>query len=301
LLKRVDDDWIDPLELRPDSTLGVPGLLQAVRSGNVLVANTPGSGFLESNALLGFMPGLARELLGQELQLPAIPSWWCGEAAARASAEQHFSRSILKPSYPQADGRESFETVLLPMLSPSEQDQWRRRIDDDPEAYTVQSQLALGEMPVWRDALSQQPYLLRVFALRTGPAPDDWQMMPGAMARVVGQQQIASMQRGGSSADVWLVHDPVNPLGPVLPSRPGQSTEEALGSRPPPVAPPIVHRGVTSRAAENLFWMGRYAERSENSLRLAQVRLDTLLAESQSPSAMTGCGSAGLRTSTSTQ
>jgi hypothetical protein len=82
LLKRVDDDWLDPLEMRADSTLGVPGLLQAVRSGHVLVANTPGSGFLESNALLGFMPALARDLMGEALQLPSIPSWWCGEAAA---------------------------------------------------------------------------------------------------------------------------------------------------------------------------------------------------------------------------
>jgi len=100
LLKRVDDDWLDPLEMRADSTLGVPGLLQAVRSGNVLVANTPGSGFLESNALLGFMPALARDLLGQELQLPAIPSWWCGEAAALQAVLPRIQSCVLQPTYP---------------------------------------------------------------------------------------------------------------------------------------------------------------------------------------------------------
>jgi uncharacterized circularly permuted ATP-grasp superfamily protein len=82
LLKRLDDEFLDPLELRPDSTLGVPGLLQAIRAGNVLVANAPGSAFLESSALLGFLPALSRHLLGEDLQLPALPTWWCGERAA---------------------------------------------------------------------------------------------------------------------------------------------------------------------------------------------------------------------------
>jgi uncharacterized circularly permuted ATP-grasp superfamily protein len=112
LLKRVDDDWLDPLELRAESTLGVPGLLQAVRSGNLLVANTPGSGFLESNALLGFMPSLARALLDEELQLPAIPSWWCGEAAALQEVLPRISSCVIKPTYPYNTDRHSFEPVL---------------------------------------------------------------------------------------------------------------------------------------------------------------------------------------------
>ena len=86
LLKRLDDEFLDPLELRSDSTLGVPGLLQAIRAGNVLVANAPGSAFLESNALLGFLPALSRHLLGEDLQLPALPTWWCGERASLEAA-----------------------------------------------------------------------------------------------------------------------------------------------------------------------------------------------------------------------
>ena len=86
LLKRVDDQYLDPLELRADSTLGVPGLLQAIRAGNVLVANAPGSAFLESPALLGFLPALSRHLLGEELSLPALPTWWCGERSAMEEA-----------------------------------------------------------------------------------------------------------------------------------------------------------------------------------------------------------------------
>ncbi|RZL33541.1 MAG: circularly permuted type 2 ATP-grasp protein, partial [Rubrivivax sp.] len=82
LLRRVDDTWLDPLELRPDSILGVPGLLQAARAGEVVIANAPGAGWLESPGLTAFWPGVAESLFGEELELPSIQSWWCGEESA---------------------------------------------------------------------------------------------------------------------------------------------------------------------------------------------------------------------------
>ncbi|MBM3374613.1 MAG: A circularly permuted ATPgrasp family protein [Betaproteobacteria bacterium] len=273
IVKRMDDAFLDPLTLRADSTLGTPGLLNAYLAGQVAIVNAPGLAFLESPALLGFLPGLSEAVLGGPLALASADTWWCGEAAARKAVSDEFDRCVIKPSYPDAPGRESFETVLLPSLSQDEQAAWRGRIAEDPEAYAVQSIVALDQMPVWREGLVNQPYLLRVFALRIGPGPDQWQVIPGGMARVVGRHQIASMQQGGSSADVWLI-DNETPLA-------DQAAGPNLYS-----PPPIVHRGVTSRAAENLFWMGRYTERSENSLRLVQVRLDTLLTETPSPSAL---------------
>jgi uncharacterized circularly permuted ATP-grasp superfamily protein len=99
LLKRLDDEFLDPLELRADSHLGVPGLLQAIRAGNVLVANAPGSAFLESTALLGFLPALSRHLLGEELKLPAIPTWWCGERAALAAVLPELAGGVIKPTF----------------------------------------------------------------------------------------------------------------------------------------------------------------------------------------------------------
>ena len=102
LIKRVDDAWIDPLELRPESTLGVPGLLQAIRAGNVLVVNAPGSGFLESSALLGFLPALSEKLLDETLHLPAVPTWWCGERVAMQEALAQMDRCVIKPSYGQS-------------------------------------------------------------------------------------------------------------------------------------------------------------------------------------------------------
>jgi len=270
LLKRVDDDWLDPLELRADSTLGVAGLLQAVRCGNLLVANTPGSGFLESNALLGFMPALARELLGEALQLPAIPSWWCGEAAALQDVLPRIPGCVIKPTYPYNTDRQSFEPVLGHTLSRREQDEWAGRILRDPDAHTLQSFLPLSHQPIWQTAadgttgIQSRPVVLRVFAV--ADAQGGWQVLPGGLARLGTRSGMASMQRGGSSADVWVPSD-----GPT----PTQGYSLTAGE------PARRQRLVTSRAAENLFWMGRYTERTENTLRLVRLGLEILGGENQ--------------------
>jgi uncharacterized circularly permuted ATP-grasp superfamily protein/uncharacterized alpha-E superfamily protein len=279
LLRRVDDDWLDPLELRADSTLGVPGLLQAVRSGNVLVANTPGSGFLESNALLGFMPALARDLLGEELQLPAIPSWWCGEAAALQDVLPRIQGCVIKPTYPYHTDRHSFEPVLGHQLSRREQDEWAGRILRDPDAYTLQSWLPLSHQPTWQAqapghaAIESRPVVLRVFAV--ADAQGGWQVLPGGLARLGTREGIASMQRGGSSADVWVQAQATE--------TPAAHASVTKNESPQPTASVLAQRQrlVTSRAAENLFWMGRYTERTENTLRLVRLSLEILNSENQ--------------------
>jgi uncharacterized circularly permuted ATP-grasp superfamily protein len=167
LLKRVDDDWLDPLELRAESSLGIPGLLQAVRAGNVLVTNTPGSGFLESNALLGFLPKLSRTLLQEELLLPAIPSWWCGEPAAMHDVLPRLQDCVIKPTYPYAPGRQSFEPVMGHKLDERGLEEWRASIQSDPEAHTVQGFLPLSHTPTFANLKSMpaRPVILRVFVL----------------------------------------------------------------------------------------------------------------------------------------
>ena len=224
LLKRVDDQYLDPLELRPDSTLGVPGLLQAIRAGNVLVANAPGSAFLESPAILGFLPALSRHLLGEELAGPIM---------------RH------------------------------------------GEDYSAQAYVPMSQMPTWQPGalaggsdrqegrIVPRSLMLRVFAVSDGP--QSWRVLPGGMARVAGSAaDIASMQRGGSSADVWaLTRGKVDQTSLLQP----QMTPATLALR---------KRLVTSRAAENLFWLGRYSERTENAIRLARLTLESLQGEHQS-------------------
>ncbi|MDN4588053.1 A circularly permuted ATPgrasp family protein [Xenophilus aerolatus] len=280
LIKRLDDQYLDPLELRPDSTLGVPGLLQAIRAGNVLVANTPGSAFLESPAMLGFLPALAQHLIGEKLSLPALPTWWCGERAAMESVLPQLADCAIKPTYPGSDAHPGFDAVLGTQLGRRELDEWAGRIMRQGDAHTVQRFMPLSQMPTWAQDLgpghiAPKAVLLRVFAVNDGP--QSWRVLPGGLARLAGPDaQIASMQRGGSSADVWVQTD-----GEV-----DRTTLLAPHATPASLAR---HRApVTSRAAENMFWLGRYTERAENTLRLARLSLDLLSGEDQSSRSLVG-------------
>lgn len=278
LIKRLDDQFLDPLELRPDSTLGVPGLLQAIRAGNVLVANMPGSAFLESPALLGFLPALGRRLIGEKLLLPALPTWWCGERAAMEAVLPQLGDSAIKATYPNDDSHTNFDAVLGQRMGRRELDEWAGRIVRQGDEHTVQSYLPLSQMPTWaqdlgRGHIAPRSVLLRVFAVSDGPR--SWRVLPGGLARLAGADaQIASMQRGGSSADVWVqTRGEVDRTTLLQP----HATPASLARHRAPV---------TSRAAENMFWLGRYTERAENAVRLARVTLDLLGGEDPSSRAL---------------
>ncbi len=260
LIKRLDDEWLDPLEMRADSTLGVPGLLQVLRAGNLLLANAPGSAPLESSALLGFLPAISRHLLGEELSLPSLATWWCGEDAALREVLPLIKDSVIKPTYP----RSGLETVMGQNLKPREIDEWSGRMARQPDEHTVQAWLPLSQTPTWTgEQLIPRSAMLRVFALADGP--QRWRVLPGGLVRLAPQGQLmASMQRGGSSADCWVLTD-----GEV-------DATSLLQNAPSTLALAQQKRPVTSRAAENLFWLGRYTERAENSVRLAQIVLHHL-------------------------
>lgn len=275
LLKRLDDAYLDPLELRSDSSLGVPGLLQAVRAGNVLMANLPGSAFLESPALLGFLPALSRALLGEELALAGVPTWWCGERAAMNAALPRLSTCAIKPTYPATDEYASFQSVLGRDLSSRELDEWAGRIARNGDDHTVQAYMPLSQIPTWHAGAAPdtgqfvpRSAMLRAFAVSDGE--QSWQVLPGGLARVAhARAEIAAMQRGGSSADVWVLTDAeidrTTLLAPAL-------TVATVAQR---------KRLVTSRAAENLYWLGRYTERAENTIALARLTLECLNGEDQ--------------------
>ena len=273
LLKRLDDEFLDPLELRADSTLGIPGLLQAVRAGHVVVANTPGSAFLESPALLGFLPALSDKLLGEPLQLPALDTWWCGEHAALASVLPQLEHMAIKPTYPGSVTHGTFEAALGRTLTQAQRDEWVGRITRQPDRYTLQAYTPLSQMPTWKispQGIVPRSVMLRVFALRQGPneGPEAWRVLPGGLARIAAPNApIASMQRGGSSADVWVQTEADIDRTSLLQKH---STRSTFTHR---------QRMVTSRAAENLYWLGRYTERSENMVRLVRLCIEALNGE----------------------
>jgi uncharacterized circularly permuted ATP-grasp superfamily protein/uncharacterized alpha-E superfamily protein len=269
LLKRLDDVFLDPLELRSDSTLGVPGLLQCIRAGNVLVANAPGSEFLESPALLGFMPGIAQALLGESLKMPALPTWWCGERAALDAVLPRIGKSVVKPSYPSDTGQPYFEAMLGKYLNANQRDELAGRMLREGNAYTVQSYMPLSQMPTWQGgSIVPKSTMLRVYAVSDGPT--GWRVLPGGLMRIAAQgQEVASMQSGGSSADVW-----------VCGSANGIASPSVFAPRPPMTSD---KRLVTSRSAENLFWLGRYSERTECALHTAQHILSYLTPMQDTP------------------
>ena len=282
LIKRVDDAFLDPLELRPESRLGVPGLLQAVRAGHVLVANAPGAGFLESSALLGFLPALGRELLDEELLLPALHTWWCGEPAALREVLPRLDQCVIKPTYPWSTSRGTFGAGVGPLMSDEVLASWADSIRRVPEEHTVQAYLPPSQMPTWQTGqgtaggagIVPRAAILRVFALSDGAG--GWRVLPGGMTRLVGESAgLATMRMGGSSADTWVLGE-----GPAL--EPPEFEPGSLAAiTPADTALVQRERLLTSRSAENLFWLGRYTERAENSARLARITLSALHGEEQ--------------------
>ena len=279
LIKRVDDAFLDPLEMRPESRLGVPGLLEAVRAGNLLVANAPGAGFLESSALLGFLPALARRLLGEELKLPALHTWWCGEPAAMREVLPELGRCVIKPTYPWSTSRGTFNAGVGPLMAPEMLASWADAIQRVPEEHTVQAYMSPAQIPTWgmrggRTGIVPRAAMLRVFALSDGAG--SWQVLPGGMTRLVSESAgLATMAMGGSSADTWVLGDE--------PLHEDTDFDHSTLAAFTPADTELVQRErlVTSRAAENLFWLGRYTERAENATRLARIVLQSLHGEEE--------------------
>jgi uncharacterized circularly permuted ATP-grasp superfamily protein/uncharacterized alpha-E superfamily protein len=263
ILRRLDDDFCDPVELRGDSALGVPGLIGVVRAGKVMIANALGSGVLESAAWMGFMPAVALHLQGAPLRLPSVATWWCGEQAALDYVTQHIDRLVIKPAFPN----QQFPAVFGRDLDAPERTALIERLRARPHAYVAQESLAFSQAPVWSRAGAQgyaaRALGIRVYAVAT---PDGYRVMPGGLARIAADAgvEIVSMQRGGGSKDVWVLPPAAQGHGEKPPDEP-----ELMPATPPRA--PIRHDELPSRLAENLFWMGRYTERCDSKARLLRA------------------------------
>ncbi|MBC2688357.1 circularly permuted type 2 ATP-grasp protein [Pseudomonas kielensis] len=260
IMRRLDDDFCDPLELRTDSALGVPGLLEAVRQGRVLVANALGSGVLESPGLLGFLPRINHYLFGEELLLPSIATWWCGEPPVLEQALEKLPELLIKPAFPS----QSFVPVFGRDLSEKQRDDLVRRMRARPYAYVAQELPQLSQAPVWQAETGQlQPRAIgmRVYAVASH---DGYRVLPGGLTRVAAEAdaEVVSMQRGGASKDTWV-------LGERAPVGEQWKAQRTLGVHD------LVRRDpyLPSRVVENLFWFGRYCERCDDSARLLRIML----------------------------
>jgi uncharacterized alpha-E superfamily protein len=256
ILRRVDDSFCDPLELRADSYLGVAGLVDAVAAGNIKVANALGSGLIETAAILPFLPGLSRHMLGERLALPSVATWWCGQDYALDSVLQNLNNVVVKPAFPSR----GMEPVFGAELSRAERESFTDKLRSRPHEYVAQEQVALSTAPVWDSGnLHWRSIVLRTYVVNNG---GNWTVMPGGLVRVAESGgPVVSMQRGGHSKDAWVLWDePVD-------------TFTMLRPRTEPVQ---LQRGsvdLPSRVGDNLFWLGRYIERSENIARLLRTLL----------------------------
>ena len=256
VLRRVSDDYCDPLELRPESALGVSGLVQAVRIGNVAMASPLGSGVLQTPALLAYLPSLSRQLLGEELLLPSVPTYWCGDAQSLAAVLPRLASMVIKRAFPGRIAR----PVDGKSLNSSELEVLKQAILSRPRDYVVQDYVPPSTTPVVEGArLKPSRFVLRCFAVCQ--KPEDYWIMPGALARVADDAVDLSflMQLGSRSKDVWIVSDE-----PV-------ATFTLLAPTDQPVALSRGGGDLASRVADNLYWLGRYAERAEGVARLTRV------------------------------
>ncbi len=246
ILRRVDDSFCDPLELRGDSFLGVAGLVDAVSAGNVRIANALGSGVIETAAIMPFLPGLSRHLLGEPLKLPSVATWWCGQEYALKWVIEHMDQVVIKPAFPAR----RMEAVFGANLSASQKKKLAEQIQARPYEYVAQEQVALSTAPVWDSGhIFSRSLVLRTYVLHTG---DKWMAMPGGLVRVAGEEEsVVSMQRGGLSKDAWVLSD-----------QPADNFS-LLRGRNDPVELRRASTDLPSRVADNLFWLGRYAERAE--------------------------------------
>jgi uncharacterized circularly permuted ATP-grasp superfamily protein/uncharacterized alpha-E superfamily protein len=263
ILRRVDDHYCDPLELRSDSLLGIPGLVEAVRCGNVALANSLGSSLVQTPALTGFLPGLCQHVLGEELHMPSVATWWCGEAPARAYVKENLQRLVLRPTFPEANAFPIFGD----QLNAQERAELLDKIDAQPHAFVAQEQVRLSEAPAYLgQRLESRSILVRVFVSADGEG--NYTVMPGGLTRVANSEtsHTVSMQQGGSSKDTWIEATIYREHHSLLPQQSSLSLQRGTYDLP-------------SRVADNLFWLGRYAERSESTARLFRSMVNRLTLE----------------------
>jgi uncharacterized circularly permuted ATP-grasp superfamily protein/uncharacterized alpha-E superfamily protein len=263
LLRRLDADFCDPLELNARSRLGVTGLVQTVRDGKVVIANSLGSGLVEARSMLAFLPALAPVLLGQELAIPNIATWWLGHAHARDEMIGKLDKMVIASAFTDnLPGRSIGPATLGAMLKPDQRRHIVQAIADRGIDFVLQEAVTLSTMPVWQEGggFEPRPFILRLYLARVG---DGWAVMPGGFVRIADgtDAHAVSLQKGGRTADACVLSERPVAATTLLPTPDHICIQRASGVLP-------------SRAAYNLFWVGRYVERAEATLRLVRALIN---------------------------
>ncbi len=253
ILRRVDDAFCDQAELRSDSYLGVPGILEVIRSGNVVMANPLGSGILETPALLKYLPQISQYFFGHDLSIESVQTWWCGDSHDLQFVKDNLHDLIVKPAIRTA----SSPSIYGRQLSSVEREQLFERIKAAPHRYTAQSYLAASHTPAWQNgSVCSRPTILRTFTVSNDTS---YQVMAGGLTRVCAGENdtIVTNFNGSKSKDTWV-------MSKALDNDLTLTNKHTLPQGG-------LHSNLPSRVVENLFWMGRYAERAEMTIRLLRT------------------------------
>lgn len=260
ILRRIADIDSDPLCFRGDSNFGVVGLMEAVRQKKVIVVNPIGCRILENPGLMAFLPQLCRELLQEDLLLPSVATWWCGQPSERQYVLDNLSKLIIKHIYRSGEHK----AVYGGALSQVELSEWRNKILTYPHLYVGQEVVNFSTAPALvKGGLEARNTVFRSF-LVSNTETDSYQVMPGGLSRSIPKEGffLLSNRKGGVSKDTWIV-----------------GKNKAAGEDAPASKPTSFKRlanVLPSRTGEKLFWLGRYLERVVINVRLMRIVLRRL-------------------------
>ena len=263
LIRRLDSDWCDPLELRHESLLGVPGIHNCLRSETLAMVNTLGTGLMETVAIPAFLNTLCRHFRGEDLLLPSVATWWCGQPREYNYVMEHLSELVIKRTF----RRRNDKAIFGPVLNEEGLANLRKAIETSPEDYCAQEQVSKATAPVYQNGVLQpHHFLIRVYLMRMG---DTFRLLPGGLARIAPSPESTSvsMQHGGMSKDVWIVSDKQEQT-PEIPASRDKKDSDTLQ--------PALD-DISSRTANNMYWLGRYIERIECLARHLRIIIFALI------------------------
>lgn len=265
VLRRLNDSLCDPLELRYESQLGVPGLMQAIHGGNVAVANAIGSGLLNTPAIMPYLPQLCRSMLKQDLLIPSVPTWWCGNGESFAEVSANLHRYVIKTAFPGVRS----ERFVGPLMQAEQRTALASRMRARPNDYVAQELADCSTSPsLVGGRIVPRHVATRFYLVAHGGS---YMVMPGGLSRIADSvdQLLAPNRAGGGTKDTWVLSDT-------------PSTEPGL-LQFVTASMPVQRSGMDmpSRVADNLFWLGRYAERAEGTVRLLRPLLARLTTDAR--------------------
>lgn len=262
IYRRVDDAYSDPLELKGDSYLGVAGLLNVVRQQNVSIINPIGTGVLENPGLIPFMSSICKYFLNQELILPQIASWWCGQAKERKFVLENIRKFVVKP----IDNTHREHIYFCEFLSDTEIEELKQEILAKPYRYVAQEKISFSTAPnLTKEHLEPRKVMCRTFAVAK---ENNYSIMPGGLVRVAAERKElrVSNQKGGTSKDFWVINTDEESFKKRQRYHWHHSSTNTFSGI----------ENLPSNTAENLFWSGRYLARTLVTARYIRTVLNQM-------------------------